>query len=70
MSYFFLITFWLLGTGLAWRRIFSRYYSWYATVAALAFTLTPILGPVLYLMIDPPESSPIAVNPDEFFHWN
>jgi hypothetical protein len=61
-----LIMLWVAGTGFAWRRIFSCNYSWYLKLAALAFTLAPVFGPLFYLMIDPPDSSPIAVSPDKF----
>jgi hypothetical protein len=67
MDYFFLILVWCLGTGFAWLRIFSRRYSWLIRAAALSFTLLPVFGPVFYLMIDPPESSPSGVSPDEFW---
>lgn len=61
-----LIVLWVAGTGFAWRRIFSCTYSWYIKLAALAFTLAPIFGPVFYFMIDPPDNSPIEVSPDNF----
>jgi hypothetical protein len=67
MSYFFLILIWCSGTGLAWRRIFSRRYSWLIRAAALGFTLVPVFGPIFYLMIDSPESSPPGVSPEEFW---
>jgi hypothetical protein len=67
MNYFFLILVWCLETGFAWRRIFSRRYSWLARATALILTLLPVFGPIFYLMIDPPESSPSGVSPEEFW---
>lgn len=70
MRYFLLIVIWVLGTGLAWRRIFSRRYSWWIRGASLGFTLVPLVGPLFYLLIDPPESTPVALKPQDFWHWS
>jgi hypothetical protein len=67
MAYFVLIFVSFMTTGLAWRRIFSHRYSLVVRMAYLLFTLVPIAGPVFYLMIDPPESSPATVKPEEFW---
>jgi hypothetical protein len=67
MNYFILILVWCLGTGFAWRRILSRRYSWPIRLAALSFTLLPVFGPIFYLMIDPPESSPSGRRSEEFW---
>jgi hypothetical protein len=67
MTSFFLIVICFLTTGLAWRRIFSQRYFWLVKVACLIFTLIPIAGPIFYLMIDPPESSPTTINPEGFW---
>lgn len=58
LSAFFLVLISLLTTGFAWKRIFSQRYHWLVSAACLMFTLIPIAGPIFYLIIDPPESSP------------
>jgi len=68
MDYVILGVIWVLGTGFAWRRILSCKYSWLKTAVSLVFTLIPIAGPIFYLLIEPPESTPIAVRPEEFWH--
>jgi hypothetical protein len=68
MNYFIFFAASLIATGLAWKRIFAQPYSWLARVAYLLMTLVPIVGPIFYLLIDPPESSPVAVKPEEFWH--
>ena len=57
----------LLITGLAWRRILSSRYSWLVRLMYLILTLAPIAGPVFYMMIEPPESTPVAVQPEDFW---
>jgi len=67
MSIVLFATLSLLTTGLAWRRIFALRYSWLARTMYLILTLAPIVGPVFYLMIEPPERTPVTVQQEDFW---
>lgn len=66
MSYFVFIVS-LVATAVARRRSLSQPYSLPLKAFCLILTLAPVVGPVFYLIIDPPESSPSAVAPEDFW---
>jgi len=67
MRYFVLGLACLLTTGLAWKRILAQPYSPLVKGLFLILALAPIIGPVFYLLIDPPESSPATVKSEEYW---
>ena len=67
MAYFLLICISLVTTGLAWKRILGKDEFWVIKFGYLILSAVPLAGPLFYLLIDPPESSPIAVPPEEFW---
>ena len=54
-------------SALAWRRILRKKDHWLAKFGYFALAAIPLAGPVFYMLIDPPDSTPIAVSRDQFW---
>ncbi len=63
---YFIVLLGILLLSIALRRIFSERYHWLTKLGYVMLALIPIVGPIFYLMIDPPPSPPPGVPPDEF----
>lgn len=67
IGYLFLIVISLVLSGIAWRRILRKQDHRLAKLSYFVLAAIPIAGPIFYLMIDPPESSPPTVSPENFW---
>jgi len=65
MGYFTLLIGFLFS-AIALNRIFKERYHWLAKLGYIALVLIPIVGPIFYLLIDTPVSTPPGVPPAEF----
>lgn len=54
--------------GIACYRIFRQEYSFAARFVNLVLVVVPIIGPIMYFMIDPPPNRPIVKSKQEI--WN
>ena len=48
----------LLASGVLWRRIWAGELAWYWKVGHALFAAIPVLGPTLYIFLDPPPAHP------------
>lgn len=66
MGYFTLLLGFLLS-AIALKRIIKTRYHWLAKVGYIILAIIPFIGPIFYLMIDPPLSTPPGVSHSEFY---
>ncbi|MFC5475688.1 hypothetical protein [Paraherbaspirillum soli] len=60
LPHLFLIIVSLIATGLSWSRIFGKRTYWPIKFVYLVLSAIPLVGPIFYLLIEPPESTPIT----------
>jgi len=66
MGYFTLLIGFLLS-AIALKRIFKAHYHWLTKIGYIILVIIPFVGPIFYLIIDPPLSAPPEVSPSEFY---
>jgi hypothetical protein len=53
----------LVLIGFSWNRIFRQSYEFKAKAGYLVLTAVPLIGPIFYMLIDPPANLPINKSP-------
>jgi hypothetical protein len=69
-GYLFLFIVSVLASLFAWNRILRKQDFWPIKLGYLVLATVPVAGPIFYLIIDPPESTPIAVQAELYWTPN